>query len=46
MATSTFNPKSVEVGWQIYVGAIAGIFPFVIGAYEFGKRIVNQSSLN
>lgn len=28
--------------WQIYYGFLAGLSPFVIAAYEFGKRIVIQ----
>ena len=28
--------------WQIYYGFIAGLSPFVIAAYEFGKRIIIQ----
>lgn len=35
-------PGPVEVGWQIWAGAIAGVIPFAIGAYEFGKRIVRM----
>jgi hypothetical protein len=37
-----YVPGPVEVGWQIYVGAAVGVFPFIIGAYEFGKRILIQ----
>lgn len=29
-----------NVSWQIYVGFIACLIPFVIGASEFTKRIV------
>ena len=28
--------------WQIYYGAVAGLSPFVIAAYEFGKRVLIQ----
>ena len=28
--------------WQIYYGFAAGLLPFVIAAYEFGKRIIIQ----
>ena len=28
--------------WQIYYGFIAGLSPFVIAAYEFGKRLLIQ----
>jgi hypothetical protein len=44
-ATSTtgYVPSPLQVPeWQIWVGSIAGAFPFVIGAYEFGKRILIQ----
>jgi len=37
-----FVPGPVEVGWQIWVGAIAGAFPFMIGLSEFTKRIMIQ----
>ena len=30
------------VGWQLWVGAAVGAFPWFLGAYEFGKRIVIQ----
>lgn len=41
-AATPYVPGPVEVGWQIWAGAIAGIIPFAIGAYEFGKRIVRR----
>lgn len=31
-----------DVSWEIYFGFIAGLSPFVIAAYEFGKRILIQ----
>ncbi|XP_068651464.1 uncharacterized protein [Aristolochia californica] len=31
-----------EITWQIAVGAIAGVLPFVVAAIEFSKRIVAQ----
>jgi hypothetical protein len=34
----------VEVGWQIWFAAIVSTIPFVIGAYEFGKRIVSGTA--
>eukprot|EP00892_Ulva_mutabilis_P003124 jgi/Ulvmu1/12812/UM097_0041.1 len=40
--SGTYVPSPVEVGWQIYVGSAVAAFPFVIGAYEFGKRILIQ----
>eukprot|EP01025_Chloroclados_australasicus_P065633 TRINITY_DN8942_c0_g2_i3.p1 TRINITY_DN8942_c0_g2~~TRINITY_DN8942_c0_g2_i3.p1 ORF type:complete len:226 (+),score=21.93 TRINITY_DN8942_c0_g2_i3:61-678(+) len=41
-SVSEFDPGQVEVGWQIYVGFLAGVFPFAIGLYEFVKRILIQ----
>lgn len=38
--TGAFTPGPVHIGWEVYVGAIAGVIPFAIGAYEFSKRIV------
>jgi hypothetical protein len=38
---STYVPGPVEVGWQIWFAAFVSTWPFVIGAYEFGKRIVS-----
>ncbi|XP_021595404.1 uncharacterized protein LOC110602245 isoform X2 [Manihot esculenta] len=32
----------VEVTWQIVVGAIAGVTPFVVAGIEFSKRIIAQ----
>lgn len=40
--SSTYVPGPVDVGWQIYFGAAIGVFPFIIGSYEFGKRILIQ----
>ncbi|KAJ6337314.1 hypothetical protein OIU76_007066 [Salix suchowensis] len=31
-----------EVTWQIIVGAIAGVTPFVVAGIEFSKRIIAQ----
>lgn len=42
MATGTYVPGPIEVGWQIYVGSAVAAFPFFLGAYEFGKRILIQ----
>jgi len=39
---STYTPGPVEVGWQIWFAAFVSTVPFVIGAYEFGKRIVSR----
>ncbi|XP_072951820.1 uncharacterized protein [Typha angustifolia] len=39
-ATDSLPP--VEITWQIAVGALAGITPFVVAGIEFGKRIIEQ----
>ncbi|KAL6975224.1 hypothetical protein U1Q18_024019 [Sarracenia purpurea var. burkii] len=36
------DPAQVEVTWQIVVGTLAGITPFVVAGIEFSKRIVTQ----
>ncbi|XP_044473033.1 uncharacterized protein LOC123201541 isoform X1 [Mangifera indica] len=33
------DPARVEVTWQIIVGSIAGVTPFVVAGIEFSKRI-------
>ncbi|XP_073115636.1 uncharacterized protein [Elaeis guineensis] len=33
---------TVELTWQVAVGALAGITPFVVAGIEFGKRIVQR----
>lgn len=35
-----YAPSPMDMTWQIYVGFVAGVFPFALGAWEFGKRIV------
>lgn len=34
-AVGTYVPGPVEVGWEIWVGFIAGVIPFAIATYEF-----------
>jgi hypothetical protein len=34
------TPSDMQ-GSQVHAGAVAGVVPFAIGAYEFGKRIVS-----
>lgn len=41
VAGTSFEPGEV-VEWQIWFGFIVGLSPFVIAAYEFGKRIIIQ----
>jgi hypothetical protein len=39
---ATYTPSPMEgPGWEIWAGFVAGVFPFALGAYEFGKRIVS-----
>jgi hypothetical protein len=28
--------------WQVWVGAIVGVIPFIIATYEFSKRVIIQ----
>lgn len=38
-----YVPTPMEIPeWQIWVGFVAGVIPFAIGSWEFGKRIVSQ----
>eukprot|EP00884_Botryococcus_braunii_P012101 jgi/Botrbrau1/20892/Bobra.0135s0023.1 len=37
-----YMPGPVDVGWEIWVGFAAGLIPFLIGSWEFGKRIIIQ----
>lgn len=39
---STYTPSPMEPSWQVWFGAFVGVVPFVIGAYEFTKRILIQ----
>ncbi|KAG6596745.1 hypothetical protein SDJN03_09925, partial [Cucurbita argyrosperma subsp. sororia] len=41
-AAAAADPTQVEITWQIVVGAIAGVTPFVVAGIEFSKRIVAQ----
>ncbi|XP_022154992.1 uncharacterized protein LOC111022135 [Momordica charantia] len=36
------DPSQLQITWQIAVGAIAGVTPFVVAGIEFTKRIVAQ----
>lgn len=42
-ASGSYVPGPVEVGWEIWVGFFAGVIPFVIASWEFGKRVVSGS---
>eukprot|EP00983_Pelagomonas_calceolata_P014418 459024-Pelagomonas_calceolata.AAC.3 len=39
-----YVPSPIEPGWEVYAGFLAGIIPFAIGSWEFGKRIVSVSA--
>ncbi|GMJ10396.1 hypothetical protein like AT5G55570 [Hibiscus trionum] len=36
------DPARVDITWQIVVGAIAGVTPFIVAGIEFSKRIIAQ----
>ncbi|KAK4787575.1 hypothetical protein SAY86_011408 [Trapa natans] len=40
--TAAADPGKAEVTWQIVVGAVAGVTPFVVAGIEFSKRIIAQ----
>ncbi|KAF7030836.1 hypothetical protein CFC21_042286 [Triticum aestivum] len=41
-AAAVADLPPAEVTWQIVVGAVAGVTPFVVAGVEFGKRIIEQ----
>ncbi len=42
-SSSGYTPSPLEIpSWQIWVGFVAGVIPFIIASYEFGKRILIQ----
>lgn len=42
VAAGKYVPSAMEPGFEEWFGFIAGVFPFIIGSYEFGKRILIQ----
>lgn len=44
-AVSKYTPSPYTPGWEIWFGAVAAAVPFVIGSWEFGKRIVSTLSV-
>ncbi|CAO2835710.1 unnamed protein product [Amaranthus hypochondriacus] len=42
VSTVILEPPQVEVTWQIIVGTLAGVIPFIIAGIEFSKRIIAQ----
>jgi hypothetical protein len=43
-AASGYTPGPVDISWEIWVGFVAGVVPFLIASYEFGKRIVSVAA--
>ena len=41
LASSHYVPPPVDT-WQLYAGFLAGLFPFILASYEFGKRLLIQ----
>ncbi|KAI3858860.1 hypothetical protein MKX03_006929 [Papaver bracteatum] len=39
---TTFEPVQAEITWEIIVGTLAGVIPFVVAGIEFSKRIAAQ----
>ncbi|XP_057529417.1 uncharacterized protein LOC130808000 isoform X2 [Amaranthus tricolor] len=42
VSTVILEPAQVQVTWQIIVGTLAGVIPFVVAGIEFSKRIIAQ----
>lgn len=42
-AAAGYTPSPYSPGWEVWVGFAAGVIPFLIGGYEFTKRIVSLS---
>ncbi|KMT12910.1 hypothetical protein BVRB_4g089950 [Beta vulgaris subsp. vulgaris] len=36
------DPAQAQLTWQIIVGSLAGVIPFIVAGIEFSKRIVAQ----
>ncbi|KAL3162315.1 hypothetical protein ABBQ32_010001 [Trebouxia sp. C0010 RCD-2024] len=41
-ASQPYVPSPANIGWEVWVGAIAGVIPFAIGSYQFVARILIQ----
>ncbi|BAD87351.1 hypothetical protein [Oryza sativa Japonica Group] len=41
-ASAAADVPPPQITWQIVVGAVAGVTPFVVAGVEFGKRIIAQ----
>ncbi|CAN8252924.1 unnamed protein product [Cochlearia groenlandica] len=44
LADTVVETGKSEITWQIIVGTIAGIIPFVVAGVEFSKRIIAQKN--
>ncbi|CAN7031826.1 unnamed protein product [Brassica oleracea var. botrytis] len=42
LADTVAETGKSEITWQIIVGAVAGVTPFVVAGVEFSKRIIEQ----
>ncbi|GAX80695.1 hypothetical protein CEUSTIGMA_g8130.t1 [Chlamydomonas eustigma] len=43
LAAGTYKPSALDdPGFEVWAGFIAGVIPFAIGSWEFGKRIIIQ----
>ncbi|XP_074320180.1 uncharacterized protein LOC141656981 [Silene latifolia] len=40
--SSSVDPVQAQVTWEIVVGSLAGVIPFIVAGIEFNKRIVAQ----
>ncbi|KAL9229996.1 hypothetical protein vseg_005400 [Gypsophila vaccaria] len=40
--STSIDPTQAQLTWQIVVGSLAGVIPFVVAGIEFNKRIVAQ----
>uniref|UniRef100_A0A453FKB5 Uncharacterized protein n=1 Tax=Aegilops tauschii subsp. strangulata TaxID=200361 RepID=A0A453FKB5_AEGTS len=45
-AAAVADLPPAEVTWQIVLGAVAGVTPFVVAGVEFSKRIVSSGSVS
>ncbi|KAK9689454.1 hypothetical protein RND81_09G060100 [Saponaria officinalis] len=40
--STSVDPVQAQLTWQIVVGSLAGVIPFIVAGIEFNKRIVAQ----
>ncbi|XP_073281507.1 uncharacterized protein [Primulina huaijiensis] len=46
LSAFTSDPPHPELTWQIVIGSLAGVTPFVVAGIQFSKRIVAQKKCN